>query len=238
MHNLYVPLDKTPEITVEGFAVALGYLYSSAALHNLTRTNARAVLAAGCLLGGMDDLCSYAYQACRDAITPETISEWIEFVDTLPAPSGSANGGGSSSPDGTASPASASTPGPQTQTIYGPYAQRLRGDVFHFLVVTLPTMLDVHGGTAGASGDGRETLVRVFSRVPFDLFKNAMESPTFQIGSDQERFKFAKAAIEARKRARSGGVEETVVLAFGGGSGSSAVHVTRKLKKRALFKVG
>ncbi len=58
-------------------------------------------------------------------------------------------------------------------------------------------------------------------------------------GSDQERFRFAKTAIEMRKRARGGGVDETetVVLAFGGAPGSS-VLVTRKTKKRPLFKVG
>lgn len=36
------------------------------------------------------------------------------------------------------------------------------------------------------------------------------------------------------------GGEETVVLAFGGGGGSfggSAVHVTRKMRKRPLWKV-
>lgn len=59
-------------------------------------------------------------------------------------------------------------------------------------------------------------------------------------GSDQARFKFAKDAIELRKRgiARGFGAEETVVLAFGGGNfGSSAVHVTRKMRKRPLWKV-
>lgn len=57
-------------------------------------------------------------------------------------------------------------------------------------------------------------------------------------GSDQARFKFAKDAIELRKRgiARGNG-EETVVLAFGGNFGGSAVHVTRKLRKRPLWKV-
>ena len=59
-------------------------------------------------------------------------------------------------------------------------------------------------------------------------------------GSDQARFKFAKDAIDLRKRgiARGQGAEETVVLAFGGGNnGGSAVHVTRKLRKRPLWKV-
>ena len=60
------------------------------------------------------------------------------------------------------------------------------------------------------------------------------------IGSDQARFKFAKDAIEARKRgiARGQGAEETVVLAFGGSSAqSTGVLVTRKLRRRQLWKV-
>jgi len=220
VHTIYVPLESIPECSDQGFAIALGYLYSSAALSSLSPSNARAVLAAGCLLGGMEDLCEYAYQACRDSITVNTINEWIDFVDGLP-----------SSPDGTVSPSEVQRP-----TVLGPYAAQLRSDVFDFLVVTLPNMLDV----GSASSNGRETLLRVFSRLPFDLFKSAIESPMFQIGSiksEQDRFQFAKAAIELRKQTRGGSVEETVVLAFGGGHGS-AVHVTRKTKKRALFKVG
>jgi hypothetical protein len=59
------------------------------------------------------------------------------------------------------------------------------------------------------------------------------------IGSDQARFKFAKDVIDLRKRARgSATIEETVVLAFGGGGfGGSAVHITKKMKKRPLWKV-
>lgn len=62
-------------------------------------------------------------------------------------------------------------------------------------------------------------------------------------GSDQARFRFAKDAIEVRKKrgvSRGSGAEETVVLAFGGGNGNagaSAVHVTRKLRKKPLWKI-
>lgn len=62
----------------------------------------------------------------------------------------------------------------------------------------------------------------------------------FSLGSDQARFKFAKDAIEVRKRgiAHGAGAEETVVLAFGGSNvNGSAVHVTRKTRKRNLWKV-
>lgn len=120
----------------------------------------------------MDDLCAYAYQACKDSITAETINEWIDFVNSLPTPN-----------DGTTSPTEL-----LHNSIFGPYEAQLRSDVFHFLVVTLPTILDIHQVQAPSqnavnAGQGRETLLQIFSRVPFDLFKNAIESPTFQIGN-------------------------------------------------------
>ena len=180
----------------------------------------------------------------------ETIGGWLEFVDTIPPQT-----------DGTVTPELPST------SIFGQYAQTLRDDVFHFLVVTLPEVLEVQRPHQDPSSgpSGRDVLLRIYSRVPFEMFKSAVESPTFLIGqslfffflfqklyfilfhhvifhtgSDQARFKFAKDAIELRKRgiARGVGAEETVVLAFGQSNfGSSAVHVTRKMRKRPLWKV-
>jgi len=232
---LYVHLEHEPEVTEEGFAIALGYLYSSVSLSLIRPENARAVIAAGCLLGNMDELCSYAYEVCRQSISMDNISTWLEFVDAIP-----------SSSDGVSTPVETHQL-PQSRTaVYGPYAQRLKDDVFNFLVVTLPGLLNVGGVStpvtpnAAAPDPGRDALLQVYARVPFDLFKAAVESPTFQIGSDQARFKFAKDAIELRKRgiARGQGAEETVVLAFGGANfGGSAVHITRKMRRRPLWKV-
>jgi hypothetical protein len=223
---------------------ALGYLYSTISLNLIRSNNSRAVLAAGCLLGGMDELCRYAYGVCRQSMSVETIGGWLEFVDTIPPQT-----------DGTVTPELPST------SIFGQYAQTLRDDVFHFLVVTLPEVLEVQRPHQDPSSgpSGRDVLLRIYSRVPFEMFKSAVESPTFIIGeffkkdyipsfyyvffhtgSDQARFKFAKDAIELRKRniARGVGAEETVVLAFGQSNfGSSAVHVTRKMRKRPLWKV-
>jgi len=220
-------VEREPEVTQEGFAIALGYLYSSVSLRLIRPGNARAVLAAGCMLGGMDDLCQFAYDTCKHSISVETIGVWLEFVDAIPPPSSGAD-----------------TPEVSPIRIFGNYAQRLRDDVFHFLVVTLPQILELHAtssdNTPSTPENGREILLQVFSRVPFEMFKAAVESPNFQIGSDQARFRFAKEAVEARKHgiARGPGCEETVVLAFGGGNfGTSAVHVTRKMRKRPLWKV-
>lgn len=222
---VYIPLDHEPEVTEEGFAIALGYLYSAISLNLIRPENARAVLAAGSLLGGMDDLSQYSYNVCRQSMSVETIGGWVDFIDTLP-----------SHADGTATPDL-----PQT-SVFGQYAQKLRDDVFHFLVVTLPEILEVQRPPQDSSSgpSGRDVLLQIYSRVPFEMFKSAVESPTFMIGSDQARFKFAKDAIELRKRgiARGQGAEETVVLAFGQSNfGSSAVHVTRKMRKRPLWKV-
>jgi hypothetical protein len=224
--TIYVHLEQELEVTQEGFAIALGYLYSSVSLSLIRPENARAVLAAGCLLGGMDELCGYSYEACRRSITIDTISGWVEFVD--------------STSDGSASPNVSST------SVFGQYAQRLRDDVFHFLVVTLPSLLEINQGSSLVPVDsssahgtsGRDVLLQIYSRVPFEMFKAAVESPIFHIGSDQARFKFAKEAIDIRKRgvARAIGAEETVVLAFGN-VGGGAVHLTRKMRKRPLWKV-
>ncbi|KAI0318347.1 hypothetical protein OF83DRAFT_34057 [Amylostereum chailletii] len=224
---IHVDLEQEPEVTREGFAIALGYLYSSVSLSLLRPENARGVLAAARLLGGLDDLCAYAYDACRHSITLDTIDEWLDFIGRIPSPDGT------TTPD--FHPAS---------SIFGLYAQQLRDDVFHFLVVALPSALDIHRPPGIVQDEnpqgGRNILLKVFARVPFDLFKAAVESPDFQIGSEQARFKFAKDAIEFRKRgvARGAGAEETVVLAFGGASAAgSVVHVTRKLRKKPLWKV-
>jgi len=167
---------------------ALGYLYSPVSLNLIRPDNARGVLAAGCLLGGMQDLCEYAYEACQQSITQTTISEWLEFVESVSY---------SPSQNGSASPPVNVQSITSAVSVFGPYAQRLRHDVLEYLVVTLPAALNVHqrgptNGTVSPSPEspssspqhssGRDTLLDIFSRVPFDLFKTAIESPTFQIG--------------------------------------------------------
>ena len=166
------------------------YLYSAESLNSLRPENARAVLAAACLLGGMDDLCGYAYELCRQSISIENIGGWLEFVEAIPPPPPSS----SSSSDGSSTPIEPHQMQSRT-AVLGPYAQRLRDDVFHFLAARLPSILNVGGlstpatpqtdaGTGAAPSDaGRDTLLQIYARVPFDLFKAAVESPTFQIGA-------------------------------------------------------
>ena len=85
--SAYVPIFR---ILIPFFALsALGYLYSSISLTLIGPENARAVLAAGCLLGGMNDLCAYSYEICRQSMSVETISNWVDFVATIPHTDGS-----------------------------------------------------------------------------------------------------------------------------------------------------
>lgn len=166
--------------------LALGYLYSATSVNLIHPGNARSILAAGCLLGGMADLCEYAYEACRQSITLDTIAPWLEFVNALTG----LPGGGSASSSGVSTPVSPGPPPPPPMSVFGLYAERMREDVFDFLVVQLPSMLGVSApppGTPAAapppeSAGGRDTLLQIFARTPFELFKSAVESPAFQIG--------------------------------------------------------
>lgn len=94
-----------------------------------------------------------------------------------------------------------------------------------FLVTTLPKEAD------------EAQLISTYSQLPFDLFKQCVESPQLPIGSTQKKFAFAKKVIAARKKAAAASqVEEAAVLAMQGDG--MAVVVTRKSKKgRNFFKV-
>lgn len=93
---------------------------------------------------------------------------WLEFVDSTRGAGG----------DG------ASTPDLPTTSVFGVYAQRLRDEVFHYLVVMLPEVLEVQNPSQDSPSGrtGRDALLQVYSQVPFEMFKSAVESPTFQIG--------------------------------------------------------
>ena len=150
-------------------ALALGYLYSSISLSLIHPNNARGVLAAGCLLSGMNELCDYAYEVCRRSITVETINTWVDFVEAIPP-----HHDNGSSPEP-----------PRPASVFGLYAQKLRDQVFHFLVVTLPSVLGMNPPPSSDSPsppDGRGMLLQIYSRVPFEIFKAALESPSFDIG--------------------------------------------------------
>jgi len=218
-----IPLEHEPHITPESFDIALSYLYSTASLAAIHPHNARAVLAAACFLGGMDELSNYAYQICLQSMSVETVMEWLDFIETIPT-----------SDDATV---------PELPTVFGPYGKRLREDVFHFLAIALPTSLGAFPGseTRGTHVDaaGHDALLHIYSRLPFEFFKRALESTQFPLHGNHARFKFAKTAIALRKqKGVSRDTEETVVLAFDGQTDQeNAVHITRKMRKKPLWKV-
>ena len=150
-------------------------------------------------MGGMEDLCHRAYECCKDSFsldstfTPDVqlgvispmfqdILEWVQSLDF------------SSPRSPTASPISTpSTPAPP-ETVLGAYATRLREDIFTFLVATLPQSLHAFPSWSHTTGtvqpppvtqeseSGYDTLIRIYSQLPFDTFKHAIESPAFPVG--------------------------------------------------------
>jgi hypothetical protein len=151
-------------------------LYSSEPLQLLFQADgktARAALASALLLGGMDDLCAYAYEVCRGAISAETLEDWLHFLETIPSGSDAE----------------------MNQSMFGPFARRLRDDIFTYLIVTLPQILQVTSSAQNGQtqsepqpvGDsGWNALLNVYSRLPFELFKDAVESPAFPISENHQ----------------------------------------------------
>ncbi|KAJ9101914.1 hypothetical protein QFC19_004995 [Naganishia cerealis] len=115
---------------------------------------------------------------------------------------------------------------------------------YTFLVSQLPTELAQSERHTKLAEDPK--FINVFVQLPFDLFKACIEDSRLDLGSDMERFAFAKTAIQQRKKKATlksaqgpfegPSVVENVVLRIGGGSGSK-VHITRKSKSRSLWKV-
>ncbi|KAJ9108890.1 hypothetical protein QFC21_000211 [Naganishia friedmannii] len=124
------------------------------------------------------------------------------------------------------------------------FVTRLKQDIYTFLVSQLPAELARSEQHTKLTEDPK--FMRVFVQLPFDLFKACIEDSRLDLGSDMARFAFAKAAIQQRKKKAAPknaqgqldgtSVLENVVLRIGGGSGSK-VHITRKSKPRALWKV-
>ncbi|KAI5454777.1 histone acetyltransferase 1 [Naganishia albida] len=124
------------------------------------------------------------------------------------------------------------------------YTAQLKQDVYHYLTIRLPQELQQRDPDTPLTQN--PNFKGIIVQLPFDLFKTCIEDPILPLGSDQERFAFAKSTIQQRRKrnaARSlqgqpetSSVVENVVLRFGGGSGSK-VHITRKSKQRSLWKV-
>ncbi|CAK9787124.1 hypothetical protein CC85DRAFT_286025 [Cutaneotrichosporon oleaginosum] len=206
-------------ITEEAVYITLQHLYNPS-LEHVTAKNARAVLAAAHLFGE-PDLADVAYSCVSSAISASNISEYIEWVGISSAPNGNGFAFGSAG----------------YESDYGDYSARLRRDVLDFLLRTLPEQIKAAPQGTLAT-DPR--LLAAYVPLPFELFKQCVESPDLPISFMQDRFAFAKRAIAARKKAAGvSQFEESVVLALKDDGDGMAVHVTRKPKRSraALWKV-
>lgn len=195
-------------------------LTTDPAQEHVSATNARAVLAAAYLFGE-PDLADVAYSAVSTAISASNVGEYIQWVGISPATNGNGFAFGSAGYDAE----------------YGDYSARLRRDVLDFLLRTLPGQIKAAPQGTLAT-DPR--LLAAYVPLPFELFKQCVESPDLPIQFMQDRFGFAKRAIAARKKAAGAAqFEESVVLALKDDGDGMAVHITRKPKRsrNALWKV-
>jgi hypothetical protein len=151
--------------STQAIAVALGHLYSPYQVGLVNPGNARSVVAAACLLGGMPELADIAFDCCRASISPSTIVDWVNFVESMPP-----------GPPPDATPAY-----PQGQTsVFGPYLAQFRELVYSYLIVTLPNV--VQAFIAAEESSGWDELLSIYSQLPFDTLKQAVESPVFPAG--------------------------------------------------------
>ncbi|GAA5925793.1 hypothetical protein JCM1841_006318 [Sporobolomyces salmonicolor] len=254
-----------PSITPQALGLVLASLYNPSVLSLLTPENAPEVLATAAFLG-LDYLAALAYESCesslRKATDPEEIDAWVRFIEREKGPAGAypAGSSGSNSPlvlPG--SPALSSDFPPsangKTDSASTPYEAKLRIGLLD-RIVRLPAEMGAFVPATAAQNQPR--LVDVLKRLPFELFKAAVEDSRFSVPSDMDRFNFAKRVVAARKQLALSTASlastqpglpavpepdfsEVVVLGFGsgaGGPGASAVNVLRKARKPALWKIG
>jgi hypothetical protein len=215
-------------ITKEGLCLALAHLYSAGALHRLTVSNARAVLAAAWWLG-LEDLCSTATAVCQADIRMETISIYTEFVSDISTDPDELVGLSPEIANNDALP-----PPPNNRTSiqsshvitdrYGVYSRAIRDTAYIYLCDRL--LDDLH-----SLSNSRDILLRTLCTLRFAWFKRLMESSRFRCGTDMERYQLAKEAVQRRKQRRTGQPggdrEESVILAFGQVQGGR-VAIVRK----------
>ncbi|GAA5867818.1 hypothetical protein JCM1840_003454 [Sporobolomyces johnsonii] len=255
-----------PSITPQSLGLVLASLYNPSVLSLLSPENAPAVLATATFLG-LDYLAALAYESCeaslRKATDPEEIDAWVRFIEREKGPAGvypPPGSSGSNSPHVVpGSPALSSDFPPsangKANGTLASYEAKLRTCLLD-RIVRLPAEMGAFVPATAAQNQPR--LVDVLKRLPFELFKAAVEDSRFAVPSEMDRFNFAKRVVAARKQlalstaslastqpglpaAPELDFSEVVVLGFGsgaGGPGASAVNVLRKARKPALWKIG
>ncbi|CEQ39846.1 SPOSA6832_01398, partial [Sporobolomyces salmonicolor] len=183
-----------PSITPQALGLVLASLYNPSVLSLLTPENAPEVLATAAFLG-LDYLAALAYESCesslRKATDPEEIDAWVRFIEREKGPAGAypAGSSGSNSPlvlPG--SPALSSDFPPsangKTDSASTPYEAKLRIGLLD-RIVRLPAEMGAFVPATAAQNQPR--LVDVLKRLPFELFKAAVEDSRFSVPSDMDR---------------------------------------------------
>ncbi|KAH9265256.1 hypothetical protein BASA84_001752 [Batrachochytrium salamandrivorans] len=176
----------------------------------------RAVFASAHLLN-LPDLMAMASDYIRDDISSSSVLGYCHFVSQ------------------------------QNSARYGAAVVPLRENVFAFLCRGLTAEISDKLGLIWPKkdGEGYQMLVSLFSELPFEWLKRTVESKSFEVASELERFAFAKEIIQLRARSRSPSTpslimagDENVVLSFGGGkTGGSGVTIVRKAPRDVIYKL-
>ncbi|KAJ8328254.1 hypothetical protein O5D80_003616 [Batrachochytrium dendrobatidis] len=212
---------EDPCITPQGVGIAFGHLYSSNGHALLSPKHGskpdpdrsillRAVFASAYLLG-LSDLIAMTSDYIKDDISSSSVLGYCQFVSQ---------------------PNSAR---------YGPAITLLRESIFTFLCKGLIGEISERVGLIWQKKDseGYKTLVQLFAELPFEWLKRTVESKSFEVASELERFAFAKEIIQLRARSRSPSTpslimagDENVLLSFGGSkiSGSGVTIVRKALR--------
>ncbi|KAI9101797.1 hypothetical protein DFS34DRAFT_611576 [Phlyctochytrium arcticum] len=210
--SLTIPAHD-PNLTPEGLSIAFGHLYASYPHSLLSPTDGpsaqrsallRSVLCAANLLQ-LGDLATLAGDQIKGDINRESVLDYCQFVSQ-------ADFGAS----------------------YGSLSQEIRSAVLIYLTKGVVGDVADHLGPiwGNREGEAYRELVKTFAELPFEWLKKVVESKSFEVPGDMERFSFAKEIIALRQRNKNltssliAG-EENVLLAFGS-KDCSGVTLVRK----------
>ncbi|BFZ60309.1 hypothetical protein YB2330_001345 [Saitoella coloradoensis] len=210
-YHIHFPVaDRNLTQETVGFALSTLYTPTAEARGIPDGLDPRGVLAAAALLG-LPGLAAEAYNALTATVNAESLPELLRFALDGSQPAPGTPSSTSSGPSSGAETDVLAYAGP-----YPPYTTPL-------LPLLLETMTKLP----------TTTLQTLLPTLPFAIVKKVLESPALTVGGEMARYNFAKDVVARRKPvvAQEGGAwEESVVLAFGGGSGG--VEVVRRQKGR------
>ncbi|KAI9142794.1 hypothetical protein BKA69DRAFT_1123843 [Paraphysoderma sedebokerense] len=197
-YNREITVDLPEGISEESFSIAIGHLYAPIAPYHFSTENSLEILAAS-LIFGLPSLTHLVLDFIQSDISPTTIQRYLSLC-LVPESS-------------------------QELDDRLPVIERLKNIVQEY-VTNLPLMctnwssessisffassssspaenIPLHSNTVAASPVSYETLVDIFSLLPFQLLKSVLESDASPFPSKRTRFLFAKDVIKRRDVLRS-----------------------------------